>query len=118
MKRILITGSRNFSHTDLMEEALERHIDQPEDTVVIHGGARGADALAGALSENRGCTIEIFEAQWDKYGKGAGGIRNQLMVDSGADICLAFPLENSVGTYDCIKRAKSAGIEVEIFTSL
>lgn len=51
-----------------------------------------------------------------RYGKPnfscAGLVRNQLMVDLGADICLAFPLPGSRGTWDCMGRAEAAGIKV------
>jgi hypothetical protein len=34
------------------------------------------------------------------------------MVDLGADLCLAFPMPRSRGTWDCVRRAKKAGIVV------
>ena len=34
------------------------------------------------------------------------------MVDLGADVCLAFPLGESRGTRDCMRRASEAGIPV------
>ncbi|MFE3052289.1 SLOG family protein [Nocardia sp. NPDC059239] len=42
----------------------------------------------------------------------AGNLRNQDMVDLGADGCLGFPLPGSRGTRDCMRRARAAGIRV------
>lgn len=65
---------------------------------MISGHARGADTIAESVAEELGWQVEVFPAEWSKYGKQAGGMRNQQMVDHGADICLAFPLGTSVGT--------------------
>ena len=58
--------------------------------------------------------METHPADWSTHGRAAGPIRNQQMVDRGADICLAFPTSSSIGTWDCVRRAKAAGIPVEI----
>lgn len=79
---------------------------------VIHGGARGADQLAGDLARRAGFTVEPHPADWVARGRAAGPIRNQAMVDAGADICLAFPIGPSPGTRDCARRAAAAGIPV------
>lgn len=59
--------------------------------------------------------LREFEANWDRFGRAAGPIRNQRMVDGGGDLCVAFsngPIENSVGTRDCASRAEMAKIPV------
>ncbi len=43
-----------------------------------------------------------------ELGKAGGPVRNQAMVDSGADLCLAFPDNKSIGTWDCVQRARAA----------
>ena len=55
---------------------------------------------------------EVWIADWKTFGKAAGPKRNQAMVDSGADLCIAFPSKGSTGTIDCVERAKAAGIPV------
>lgn len=47
----------------------------------------------------------------------AGHARNQDMVDDGAHLWIAFPTPSSRGTWDCVKRAKAAGIKVRVVTS-
>lgn len=78
---------------------------------VIHGDARGADRLAGAVAEAAGVPIEKYPADWDKHGRGAGPIRNQRMLDDAKpDVVLAMP--GGRGTADMIRRAQRAGVRV------
>lgn len=45
-----------------------------------------------------------------------GNYRNQTMVDTGITVCRAFPLADSRGTWDCVRRARAADIRVRIVT--
>lgn len=116
--RILITGSRTYTDKDNIRNAIISVLDQydllPKYCTLVHGGASGADTLAGNIWDSLAGVVEVHQADWNNYGKKAGTLRNKEMVDKGADICLAFPDENSVGTWDCIKRASRAGIPVNI----
>ena len=80
--------------------------------VVVHGAARGADSHADHAAMNWGWTPERHPADWDRYGKSAGHRRNAHMISLGADVCLAFPLGESVGTRGCMQLAEAAGIPV------
>lgn len=113
--RILVTGSRIVS-ADAFEliyytlRAYRLHFGN-RPFVIVHGGARGTDSVAAQwASETQGVEPEPHPADWNLHGKAAGPIRNQEMVDLGADICLAFPSGGSIGTWDCLKRAALAGI--------
>lgn len=107
----------------LMVEALRevRGIANGAHMRIVHGGAIGADRIAGALAYHAdNATDELHPAIWGRQGDGscnkaAGFERNQRMVDSGADICLAFLKRGAGnrGTQDCIRRARAAGIEVK-----
>lgn len=126
--RILVTGSRFWADYDTFVRGLTVAIDtvssrNPDDKeiVVVHGAAKGADIMSeryvaqvAQFLRGKGYTIrtEQHPADWNKHGKGAGPIRNQEMVDLGADICVAFPQEGSRGTADCMRRATAAGIEL------
>lgn len=87
--------------------------------VVVHGAARGADSLSGEVAEELGCTVEVYPADWLKYGKAAGPIRNKQMLDTGPDVVLAFhdDLENSKGTRHCVTEAEKRGLEVRKYTT-
>ena len=114
MYRVLITGSRDWVSTGKIESALLAATAgiPGSDIAVIHGGAKGADRIAGRLAYEWGMNVEVYPADWDKHGRAAGVIRNQQMVDLGADICLAFPLGESRGTRHCMRIAEKAGIKV------
>lgn len=109
--RLLITGSREWDDYSQIERVLAA-FGHDGDTTVVHGAARGADRLADRAARALGFQVEAHPAPWSTYGKRAGSIRNQKMVDAGADLVIAFPTNASVGTYDCMRRAERAGILV------
>ena len=115
--RILITGSRDWNDKPTIRHAIFsawEKAGRPKKTVLICGGARGADTYSEICGRAFGFTIEKYEANWKEEGRSAGPQRNQRMVDSGADICLAFLREVSKGTADCIKRVEKAKIPIQI----
>jgi len=59
-------------------------------------------------------TESIHAANWGDFGKAAGPIRNREMAQAGADLCLAFPLGESRGTWNCVNECKKAGIPVKV----
>lgn len=109
--RVLVCGSRTFNDYELMKEVLGvRHI-----TTIIHGKARGADSLAGRYSEELSIDVIEFPAEWDKYGRSAGHIRNGQMVTEGKPhLVIAFWDRSSRGTQDMINQAEKAGVPVEV----
>lgn len=115
--RILVTGSRDFRDTDLAKRALVwaanvAGVVNPADVTVVHGDSRGADSVMTEVAASFGCVIEDHPARWDELGKRAGIVRNCEMVALGADVCLAFPLSGSRGTWHCMREAEKAGIPV------
>lgn len=80
MKKIIIAGGRDFDDFETMCTILDRIIWDPEDEIVS-GTARGADTLGERYGELRGIKVTRFPADWDKYGKAAGFIRNEQMGD-------------------------------------
>lgn len=80
--------------------------------MLVHGGARGADRWAGIWADKRGYRCEVVEADWKRHGRGAGPIRDQLMLDKYAPShAVSFP--GGRGTADMVKRLREA--EVDIF---
>jgi len=130
---ILVTGSRDehsrarivagLSQAKRCLEAALPATRTPTRIALFHGAARGADQVAADVARELGWNILDFPANWEEHGRAAGPKRNQHMVDcvlaetgqlgnAQAAVCVAFPLQSSVGTWDCIKRAHSAGIPV------
>lgn len=100
MKRIIVTGGRDYNNRQKVKEVLD--FINPD--VVIQGGASGLDSLAKAWANAREKASFTEEADWDKYGKAAGPIRNRTMLELFPDaIVVAFP--GGKGTADCIKAA-------------
>jgi hypothetical protein len=136
--KILVTGSRNlppskFKAVEALLQGLYENHSYGYGTLymdpffVVHGCAPGADHAAhvwasipgphpGDIEDMTGpCPVrEVkFPADWNKYGKRAGYIRNSEMIAYGPDLVLAFfYLERTQGTAMTVKLAKDAGIEV------
>jgi YspA, cpYpsA-related SLOG family len=118
--RILVTGSRDWPYPgvvdiELFQTAMAAATSPVQDSVVVVDGAcpTGADAYAYnwvQAMELEWLTSERHPADWKRYGKSAGFVRNQEMVDLGADLCLVFRLNGSKGATHCLNRATAAGI--------
>jgi hypothetical protein len=110
--RILVTISTDYPWPGIAVRALMKAIYDPGvamEVTVVHGASQMDWLLAGAaLALKQG--HEPHPADWKVKHRAAGPIRNQEMVDSGADLCLAFMSENSRGARDCASRAEAAGI--------
>lgn len=111
--RVLICGDRNWTDIETIADCIRV---LPLHSTVIHGAARGADSIAGALAGTAPTLdVESYPAKWDRYGRAAGPIRNQQMLDEGKpDLVLYFHdnLAQSKGTADMVRRAQKAGIPV------
>lgn len=119
-KRILVTGSRDWVDRQRINDALfdEIRTFTPNPCVLVHGGCpSGADHIAHTLwvTNMPGRPIEVYRADWDTHGKKAGFLRNQHMVDLGADVCLAFIKDGSAGASMTANLAEEAGIVTKRF---
>ena len=87
----------------------------PLDTIIIEGECIGADKQSRIFAEKRGIQVLQFPADWKKYGKGAGPIRNtQMLIEGKPDIIVAFhnDIENSKGTKNMIIQSLKIGLSV------
>lgn len=75
----LVVGSRTFNDYELMKQKLDKLLQNQKKVVIVSGGARGADTLAIQYAKERGYSVKVFPAQWEKYGKRAGYVRNEQM---------------------------------------
>src|SRR5262245_34019618 len=113
-RRILVCGDRNWADPRPIRALLSQY---PRGTVVIHGAQRGADSIAGRLAHALGFEVEAYPADWRRYGKSAGPIRNkQMLTDGMPDEVHAFHsnIDWSRGTKDMVLRAREAHIPVTI----
>lgn len=111
--RVIVCGSRDWKDRAKIATRLRA---LPANTIVVHGNARGADRIAHQEARKLRLAVEPHPANWDRYGRTAGPIRNKEMADAGADLCIAFWDGQSAGTNNMIEQATKAGIPVEIIT--
>lgn len=114
--RVIVCGSRKWRDRDRISDRMFDLSLATENLqcTVVHGNAAGADRIAAQEAPKIGLLVESHPANWEKFGKAAGPIRNQAMADMGADLCIAFWDGQSTGTKHMIDTAKAAGIPVEI----
>lgn len=112
---VLVTGSRDWEDEETIQRVLD-HVENMEYRGTIfslrEGGAKGADSIAKKLALKMGWEVETFPADWARYKKAAGFIRNKDMVETQPEpsICIAFIRNNSRGATMCAKLADDAGI--------
>lgn len=101
--KIIFCGSREWLNRDTIKFVMQSLKDNLGTFTVIEGEARGADSMARSVAEELKLPIEKYPADWDRYGKGAGHIRNSAMLKEGrADAVVAFQLNHSRGTQHMI----------------
>ena len=111
---VLVCGSRGWNDRDAIERRLP---DLPPDTVILHGGARGADRLAGDVAKALDLCVEVMPADWARYGRSAGPRRNFVMIGRRPDLVLACAtpsLAASRGTRHTVAAARRAGLNLEL----
>jgi len=113
--RLLVCGGRTYADLDRVRREMNRVVGLRRNVIVIHGGARGADSLAGAVAVKAGVPTEVYVAEWEKHGRAAGMLRNKRMLEEGKpDLVLAFP--GGIGTGGMIRIARQAGVPVEVIS--
>ena len=114
--KVIVAGSRGFDDYPLLEATLDSYIGEHLevlDVEIVSGGATGADTLGERYAKNRGDILKVFPAEWRKYGKGAGYIRNKQMAEY-ADHLVVFWDGFSKGSLGMIRDAEKAGIPVKV----
>lgn len=110
--KCIIAGSRTATIEHTLRAVMECPFTE-EIVEVVSGCARGADSYGEMIAEETGTPIKRFQAEWDKYGRGAGHIRNQQMAEY-ADALIAVWDGESPGTLNMIENAKKLGLRIYI----
>lgn len=122
MTRIIVAGSRDFADKERLYKALDSHLAYINDGVeIVSGHCRGADILGEQYAREHNIPLIVFPADWDKYGKRAGYIRNKQMAEYASEengVLIAFPIGESRGTKMMIKLARDYDIETDIYYTL
>lgn len=110
-QKVLVCGGRDYGDRRAVYDILDRAHSVNPITLLICGGARGADQLAAGWAAYRSVPTKVFRADWEKHGRGAGPLRNQQMLTEGdPDLVIAFP--GGRGTADMARRAEAASVPV------
>ncbi|NDB68395.1 MAG: DUF2493 domain-containing protein [Methylocystaceae bacterium] len=114
-ERLLICGGRDFGHT-IEERAdafffLDRLNARYKISVVIEGGAIGADAVGRSWAKERLIECISHFAAWDIYGHQVEPIHNQQLLDqTKPTLVVVFP--GGSGTQDMLQRSAQAGLPI------
>jgi hypothetical protein len=86
--------------------------------LLLHGGARGADRSIGRAAQQLGWRVQSLPAEWRRYGRSAGPIRNRRLLEqalveaqahtspafSASVLVIAFP--GGPGTASLVQQAR------------
>ena len=110
IRKVLVCGGRDFDDRPRLDAILDNATRFFEKRFcIIHGGARGADDLAGLWARLHGIPVILIPPNWGFYGKRAGMLRNEWMLNfTEPDLVIAFP--GGRGTSGMIALAKKAGV--------
>lgn len=113
LRRYLIAGSRSFNNYFIFYRQLKWYL--PQDAIIVNGGADGADQLAAVYAECNGHVYEAYDAEWNKYGKQAGTIRNRELAKMVTE-AIFFWDGKSPSTKELIEFVYQRGIKPLIIT--
>lgn len=111
--KVIIAGSRTITDYDLICRMCDRILSEQTDIEIVSGTARGVDKLGERYAKERDYILHKFPADWDKYGKGAGYLRNEEMAKY-ADALIAFWDGSSKGTKNMIDLANRYGLKIRV----
>jgi len=101
--KLLIAGSREFNDYSLLKSSIKT-----KPSTIISGGTRGTDKLGEQYADEFGLYLDIYPAYWDKFGKKAGYIRNEIM-GRACDVGIIFWDGKSKGTKNMIDILEKLG---------
>ena len=111
-RKIVVGGCRNYNDYEAFKSHLDEIIKNKNDEItIISGHCSGVDLMGERYAEENGFKIAIFLPEWEKYGRAAGPIRNEKMVNA-ADLVIAFWDGKSKGTKSLIKYAEKQNKEL------
>ncbi len=120
--RIIIAGSRTFEDYEYLKRCVSEYLTTHSDReiIIVSGNAKGADKLGERFAEENNIKVCKFPANWQRYGRGAGRMRNLEMLDYISEVgcegeVLAFWDDKSTGTKHTITNAEKRNICVHIF---
>jgi len=115
--RVIVAGSKDFNDYDFLKEKLDHLLAKKLEDFeinIVSGTAVGADKLGERYANENGFDIHRYPADWNKFGKSAGYLRNVQMAEN-ADACVVFRVNNSKGSTHMINIANEKNILVRYY---
>jgi len=116
MNKIVIAGSRSFNDYKTLSNVCNVLFKNISEIEIVCGEAYGADKLGRKYAEEHNLLIKSFPANWDKYGKSAGYIRNKEMAKY-CDNAIIFWDGVSKGSNHMIKLCKEFNKDVLVYNT-
>lgn len=118
MYKLMICGGRDFANKELCFSSIQKFLEEENldysHLIILEGECpTGTDSFAKEFALSHNILLEKYPADWNKYGKAAGPIRNKQMVKE-CDCCLAFWDYKSKGTKSSIDFCKELEKKVKI----
>lgn len=111
--KVIIAGGRDFNNYEFLERVCNYKLQNKTNIEIVSGGAKGADCYGEMYAAENNLPKKVFLADWERYGKSAGPIRNREMAEY-ADALIAFWDGGSPGTKNMIEVAKELGLGVHV----
>ena len=111
--KVIIAGGRDFKDYDRLSKVCKKILLEQTDIEIVSGTANGADKLGERFAAKNNYSVKKFPADWDKFGKSAGHIRNAEMAKY-ADALISFWDRKSKGTESMINLAKRNKLKVRV----
>lgn len=104
---VVVCGGPRFKDYQKLSSVLE----SVKPACIVHGDSPGAEQMAGRWARDHRINEIPFPADWQKFKKAAGPIRNSTMIEAACpDLVIAFP--GGAGTDDLVAKAYDANITV------
>jgi len=113
--KVIIAGGRDFKDYEYLSTCCDKYLSKQTEIEIVSGAANGADKLGERYAKEKGYPISSHQADWDRYKKSAGYIRNKEMAEY-ADALIAFWDGKSKGTKHMIDLARELGLKVRIIS--
>ena len=111
--KVIIAGGRSFSDYNLLREVCDHMLQNQVEVEIVSGKARGADSLGEKYAKEKNYTIKEFPADWEKYKKSAGYIRNKEMAQY-ADAAIVFWDGKSKGSKHMIELSQEYNLKLKV----
>ncbi len=111
--RVLFSGTRKeLNREQELTVKFYLNLFAKDGSVIVGDCPTGVDKIVAEWCSDNNVEYVVYKANWDKYGKAAGPLRNKAMVASKPDMTIGFPLGESRGTWNCLLQASEKKLPV------